>query len=260
MSFEVLWGRPDGATPIDVHDVPVPIAGLAAGLDGFRLAVLSDLHFGRFVRDGYARRVVGLINAERPDAILTLGDLVSSRYSRTESCAEVLAELRAPRGVLGCLGNHEYYVGARFTAESFRRAGIDVLVNAHRRLRAAGGAELVVAGLDDHRRGRPDERKALAGVDADLPVILMCHNPDRAEMLPDGIRVDLMLSGHTHGGQIVVSHRPVFTRIKCRKYSSGLAQGPRCQVYTSRGVGMVALPLRINCRPEIPVIRLVRGK
>ena len=255
MSLEVLWGRPNKATPIDIHEVRIPIVNLARPLQGLRLAMISDLHYGHYVLDDYAGYVTELVNAESPDVVLLLGDLVNNRPDQIAPCAKALSQLRAPLGVLGCLGNHEYYAGPRTAARTYRDGGIDILINSHRCI-AVGDAELVIAGLDDHRLGRPDSRTALEGVDGELPAILMCHNPDHAECLDGSVRVDLMVCGHTHGGQIVLGDRPILTRTRYRRYWRGLVPGPHCRVYTSRGVGVVALPIRVNCRPEIPIFRL----
>ena len=256
MDWDVLWGRPDKNTPIDVHEVPIVIDDLSAGLEGLRIAAISDLHFGRYVFDEFAARVVELTNRARPDIICILGDMVNNRPMQYAKCANFLCDLRAPLGIFGCLGNHDHYAGPRTAVREFGRAGIEILRNQSRRI-AVDGAELTIAGLDDLECGLPDPAAALAGADADTPTVCMSHNPDMAEHLPDR-RVDLLLCGHTHGGQIVYNGRPVITRIQNRQYASGLARGPRCWVYTTRGVGVVGLPLRINCRPEIPIIRLTR--
>jgi len=255
MSFEILWGQPNERTPIDVHEVPISIADLAAPLEGFRLAVVSDLHYGRLVDTVYARRVVETVNAQEPDAVAVLGDLIDLSRRHLERCARIAAGLRGRFGVFACMGNHEYLTDGEAAAREYRRAGLDLLVNDHRRV-TIDGADLVLVGLDDLREGRPDPVAAAEGVDGRWAVIVLAHNPDHAEHL-DGIgRVDLMLSGHTHGGQISPWGRPIVTQTRYRRYARGLSAGPRCPVYTTRGVGVTRLPIRICCRPEIPIIRL----
>jgi len=259
MSFEILWGQPNGDTPIDVHEVPIPIAGLPPALAGFRLAVISDLHYGQLVDAAYARRVVDVVNAQQPDVIVLLGDLIDRARHQLAQCARIVAALRARAAVVGCLGNHECFTDADAAARHYRAVGINILINAHTRL-AVDGADLILAGLDDRNCGRPDPAAALAGVDGHDPVIVLCHNPDQAEHLQAAGRIDLMLSGHTHGGQIAPWGVPIVTQTRYRKYISGLNIGPRCPVYTTRGVGVTRLPLRVCCRPEIPIIRLIAGR
>ena len=252
---ELLWGRPDGRTAVDVHEVDIPLPDWPAALDGLRLAVLSDLHYGRFVFEPYTRRLVELVNASTPDLILLPGDTVNHLSQQVQPAAALLGGLRAPLGVWASLGNHDYYAAPRTVARGLEAAGIRVLVNQHVRLTLAG-AEFILAGVDDRNHGRPDVRAALDGAAGALPVVLLSHNPDVAEELDSAGRVDLMVSGHTHGGQITLFGRPVVTRTRHRRYWRGLVRGPRCWVYTSRGVGMVGVPLRIGSRPEVPILRL----
>ena len=257
MSWDLLWGKPSERTPIDVHELELPLADLAKGLAGARLAVVSDLHYGRFAGDAYARRVVREVMACRPDLICLLGDLINGQASECARCAAVLADLRAPLGVFGVLGNHEHYGGWRTALDVYCEIGVQVMLNEHQVIRR-NGAAMVLAGIDDHRRGRPDIAAALAGADPALPAVVLSHNPDPAHGIPADVRVDVMLSGHTHGGQVVLFDHPILTRTRHRQYFRGWAQGPRCRVYTNRGVGVVGLPLRLNARPEIPIFRLVR--
>jgi len=256
---DILLGSADAHTPVDVHEMPIGINDLSPALDGLRLAVLADLHYGRFIRDGYVRKVVDLVNEARVDIICLLGDLMNLYLSEARAVGEMLRRLRARLGTFACLGNHEHYANTRAVVNAYRHCGIDVLVNDHRRITTEGNG-LVVAGVDDFRRGRPDVQKALDGAGTAEPVVLMAHNSDQAESIPDAkdLRVDLVLSGHTHGGQIVLFGRPLRTRTRHKQHASGLSRCGRCRVYTSRGVGMVLLPIRVNCRPEIPILRLER--
>lgn len=254
-----LWGRPDERTPVDVHELDVPLSRWPAALDGLRVAVVSDLHFGRFVEAPYARRVVELVNARRPDAVVLPGDLVNHLPSQARRCMPVLAEMNAPLGIFACPGNHDHHAGVRCMRRLAEQAGIAWLAN-QRRVVSVNGRSLAFAGLDDLKQGRPDVRAALGDLAGDCPVVLLGHNPDLAETVPEDLRVDLFVAGHTHGGQICLFGRPVMTRIRHRRYWRGLTAGPRCPVYTSRGVGMVGLPVRIGSPPEIPILRLTSGR
>jgi hypothetical protein len=235
----------------------VSIAGLAQAWDGVTISLLTDLHAGRFCGVEYIRRAVEVSNASRPDSVLLGGDQLDG--PPPAGLGEALAGLQAREARLAVLGNHDYLNGRTAAMATMRAAEIEVLVNRHRVL-LREGQPLCVAGLDDLRQGRPNPRAALAGVDADTPRIVLAHNPDLAEDVPPDLRVDLMLSGHTHGGQIRPPLGPApFLSLHRRKYAQGMVQGPHCPVYVSRGVGMSHLPLRWNCRPELPLITLRRA-
>ncbi len=259
MNVEIAWGRPNARTPIDLTDVPIAIADLPPALEGFRLAVVSDVHYGRLVDEAFVRHLAALVNGQAPDAIVIAGDFIDRSRRRFDGCADLLRAFRAPSGVLGVLGNHEHRLGARRALEAYTAGGVDMLVNAHRTL-GRGGAGLTLAGLDDCIEGRCDPVAALDGADPGRPVILACHSPDVAEALDGVARADLVVAGHTHGGQITLFGRPLMTQIRYRRYTRGLADGPRCRVYTSRGAGVTRIPLRVGARAEVPMIRLTCGQ
>jgi predicted MPP superfamily phosphohydrolase len=232
------------------------IAGLPQAWDGATISLLTDLHAGWFCGVEYIRRAVAISNASRPDIVLLGGDQLDG--PPPAGLAEALADLQARDARLAVLGNHDYTKGLAGAMATMQAAGIEVLVNRHRIL-LREGQPLCLAGVDDLRQGHPDFRAALAGMDADTPRIVLAHNPDCAEKVPPDLRVDLMLSGHTHGGQIRPPFGPApFLSLRRRKYAQGMVQGPRCLVYISRGVGMSHLPLRWNCRPEMPLLTLRR--
>jgi len=232
------------------------VAGLGAAWEGVRIAHLSDLHAGRICGIEYLRRVAAAANAASPDVIVLTGDHVSRADALTPALIELLAGLSAPEGKFAVLGNHDHACGAEAVCRALEQAGIDVLTNAHRIL-ARRGQPLCIAGVDDCRTGRPDLAAALAGVDERVPRVLLAHNPDYAEAMPARPRVDLMLCGHTHGGQIRLPFGPApMAAVRHKRYTEGLVRGPRCNVYVSRGIGMVYLPVRFNCRPELPILTL----
>ncbi len=235
------------------------IPGLGEAWEGARLAVLADIHLGRLQKPDYLRRIVHLANRARPDVTVIAGDMISRRSGITEAARSALAELEAPEGVFAVLGNHDYDAPAGEVADMLAGAGVEVLVNAHRVVEREG-QPLCIAGVDDLMRGSPDLATALRGAPADGPRILLAHNPDYAERMPAGPRVDFMLSGHTHGGQLCLpAGIPLFAAVRHRKYARGLVRGPQCDVYVSRGLGMVFVPMRFNCRPELPIGTLRRA-
>ena len=224
-----------------------------------RIAQLTDLHVGPMIGLDYVRRAVGLVQLAQPDITVFTGDLVTRADAASDELADLLAELPPKDERFAVLGNHDYWSDPRAVYSTLSRAGFGVLMNRATVLNR-GGQCLCIAGVDDLWGGRPDGQAALAYVEPGTPCVMLCHNPDYAEDLPSGGRVDLMLCGHTHGGQFKIPFgpRPILP-IDNPKYAAGLAQGPRCQVYTSVGLGMIGVPFRFNCRPELTLITLRRA-
>jgi hypothetical protein len=169
--------------------------------------------------------------------------------------------------VVGVLGNHDWWEGRPQTQRAFERAEIPLIDNGRlfvttgRTLRPSAASGLCLAGVDDLWEGYPEYHMALDGVPKSMPRILLSHNPDVAEeprFLADRWRVDLMLSGHTHGGQIRIPGlgTPMIPSRYGQKYASGLVQGPGCPVFVCRGIGTTIMPLRLGVPPEIAVIEL----
>ncbi len=236
----------------------IPIPNLPPAWDGVRVAQLTDIHIGRLIGLNYLREVVEKTNAASPDVIVLTGDYVSRTDAIGDNLAEVLSWLQAPEGKFAVLGNHDHWTDPAAIRSVLKTAGITDLTNRHETLRRSGRG-LCIAGVDDLWEGVQDLDLALAGVGEDVPRILLCHNPDYAEQMPAGPRVDLMLCGHSHGGQFKIPFGPrPRLPIRHSKYAAGLAEGPRCLVYTSVGLGMVGIPIRFNCRPELAIITLRR--
>jgi len=252
--------------------VDAPIAGLAPELEGYTIAVLSDLHYGGTIAPGrLLARAIDHANDSAPDLIVLLGDYALS-HTRFRTLSRWMYEwalprmttplrsLRARDGVLAILGNHDYDHDATKVAEWLRSAGARVLVN-ECAVVTRGGAQLGIGGVDDWTNGRIDPAGGCASLDPGMPRVVLSHNPDGVlELAPDA-RADLVLAGHTHGGQIVLPWLGAPSR-HCTVCDASSASGwvPRSPVplYVSTGVG-VMLPLRINCPAEVLVIRLVRA-
>jgi uncharacterized protein len=245
-----------------------PLRGLPAELNGLRIVQLTDIHHGPCLSLGYVRSVVGATNALKPDLILLTGDYVHRSRAYTEPVVRELAELRAGVGVVGVLGNHDWWEGAQEMMRCFAKAGIPLVdndrlfVTRDRALVRRADEGLCVAGIGDYREDpRLSFADALGGVPADVPRLLLSHNPDAAEdqtFLNSRLRVDLMLSGHTHGGQCWVPGlgTPITASEFGAKYASGLVRGPACPVFVSRGIGTTVLPIRFGVPPEVAVIEL----
>lgn len=252
------WGSLWEPFDYEVTEREVFIKGLPEGFEGFRVAQLTDLHHSRIVPIGEVRRVVELANLTKADVVVLTGDYTTSRRGYIEPCAEALGGLRAPEGVWAVLGNHDHYTGAELTTRALLKKGVNVLSNASTVLRR-GGDELQLAGVDDWGWGRADWGRALGGVDLSRPSLLLSHEPAVLDM-PETRGVSLIVSGHTHGGQIVLPLVGAPARfIDEFKYLSGLYERGGTQLYVSRGTGMIGVPVRIGARPEVAVLRLRRA-
>ncbi len=257
--------------------VRVAVAGLPAALDGLRIAQVSDTHLGPHVPAWAVRAAVDLTLSLRADLVALTGDYVHRANASVDEAAALFAPLvTAPgcAGVVGVLGNHDWYGDGHRVRAALSRAGVRMIDNDRifldARTRTLTGAEpagesLCIAGVGDLDMDRIDTGRALGGVRDSTPRVLLSHNPDVAELEaltdPAAPRVDVMLCGHTHGGQVRL---PLVGALWApskfgNKYTGGVARAPRCAVVTSRGVGMSILPVRFNCPPEIVEITLTRS-
>lgn len=237
---------------------------LAPTFDGFRVAQISDLHFRPYTGEKEIAAAVKAVNDARPDVIVLTGDYVTSTWifhlgQRTadgiEDCAAILKDLHAPYGVYGILGNHDWGTDPERIAETLRMAGISVLRNEAVPIER-DGSRLWIVGADCAYFNHADLDRALTGVPEDEPVLLLAHEPDFADFAAF-YPVDLQLSGHSHGGQIVAPGigAPYLPRMG-RKYIRGRYQVRKLQVYTNRGIGVGGAPIRFNAPPEVTLARL----
>jgi predicted MPP superfamily phosphohydrolase len=234
----------------------VLIAGLPQSFDGFRIAQISDVHHSRLVSIADVRRVAELAQGTGADLIVLTGDYTTAYRRYIEPCAEALGALTAPEGVWAVLGNHDHYTDPQLTARALERAHINVLNNANTFIRR-GGETLQLAGIDDWSWNGTDWPRALYGLDQKFPTVLLSHQP-RVLDVAEALKVSLILSGHTHGGQLSLPFigAPARFGVKDFKYLRGLYERNGTQLYVSRGTGVIGLPVRFGARPEIAVIRL----
>jgi predicted MPP superfamily phosphohydrolase len=244
------------STRLKIDRQTLTLPRLPGEFRGLTVAFLTDIHLGPFLTEEYVASVVRTALLLNPDLILLGGDYSHRDGKYIAPCFAILAKLAAPLGVYGVLGNHDYWHGLAATKAGMRDANIAELTNRGVWLRR-GGARLRLAGVDDLWMGDPDVSAALGDAQPADACILVSHNPDVAETLTDR-RVGLMLSGHTHGGQVVIPGygAPIVPSAYGQKYAHGLVEAPRTQVYVSAGVGMSGLPVRGYCRPEITLITL----
>lgn len=241
------------------------LKNLPPAFHGFRIAQISDLHLEEYTEDYFLRRVVDHVNDLAPDMVLVTGDFISRgpltptvSFQAAGRCAELLSHLRCPLRY-GILGNHDAAVSSQAVRHHMESNGLPMLVNQSTRIEH-NGSHIYLAGLDDTEFGNPDLHAALPAT-IDAPVILLVHEPDYADNVVVHERakdVDLILSGHTHGGQIRLPFiGPIALPPNGRLYPEGHFQVGRSQLYVNRGIGTVGVPFRLNCPPEITLATLL---
>jgi uncharacterized protein len=246
-TYGVAYARHD----LVVTRASLPVAGLPAALRGLRVGLMTDLHHGPFVSQADLASAVALLMAERPDLVVLAGDYVNWQDRRyVGSCAEALASLRPPHGVFAVLGNHD---DERFTPPALERRGIAVLMDERTRV-AINGQSLELAGLRYWTRRIGDITAVVRGAAATL--LLVAHDPRRL-VEAAALDVPAVLSGHTHGGQVVL---PVVGAVAARKFPlvAGIGRRARTSIFVSRGIGTIVVPYRLNCPPEVALLTLER--
>lgn len=245
---------------IDMVNTTIRIADLPGPFHGFRIVQLSDIHLDEFTEPFFLEHVVHRVNDLAPDLVLITGDFVT-RGSLTfiagrhaaHRCAEILSTLKAEKYTV--LGNHDVAVSASLVIDALRSSGVPILVNQYLAIERSGD-RIWLCGTDDAGVSHPDLDLTIPKK-PDGPVILMAHEPDYADTVvqhPRGQFVDLMLSGHSHGGQVRVPlYGPLILPPMGQKYVMGQFQFGKMQLYVNRGIGAVGLPFRFNCPPEITI-------
>ena len=258
----LAWGAYRALGPVPVRERAVHVEGLGPALDGLRVVQVTDTHLGPFLSRRWTTRIVEQLDGLRADVLVHTGDLVDGSLADRRHQVEPFGAATARDARLFITGNHEYYSGAAEWTGYMESLGWTVLRNRHVVVRR-GTDELVVAGIDDRTAatsGVPghgaDLDAALAGAPEGAPVVLLAHQPRQVFGAVD--RVDLQLSGHTHGGQLW----PFGYLVRLDQPTlAGLSRhGPRTQLYTSRGTGFWGPPFRIFAPPEIAVLTLRRAR
>ncbi|MGA5423099.1 metallophosphoesterase [Streptomyces lavendulocolor] len=234
-----------------VKRVTVPLAKLARGAHGYRIAVVSDIHLGPILGRAHTRRIVDAINATQPDLVAVVGDMVDGSVEDLGRAAEPLAELRARDGSFFVTGNHEYFSGAEEWVDHVRELGMRPLRN--ERVEIAG---FDLAGVNDvageNYGDGPDFAAALGDRDRARAAVLLAHQP---VVIHDAVEhgVDLQLSGHTHGGQLWPGN---FLAELANPTVAGLERYGDTQLYVSRGAGAWGPPVRVGAPSDITVVEL----
>jgi predicted MPP superfamily phosphohydrolase len=243
----------DEASSLSLERVEIKLERLPKKLDGFKIIHLSDIHHSPFTNLEHIERAVKIANRLRPDMFLLTGDYVSHEKKYISPVAKVLGKLSSEFGTFACLGNHDHWTDPDLVVKKFTDVGITMLVNEGFRFEARGGS-FWLGGVDDHMVGKTDLAAALKGSFPDEMKLLLAHNP---LIFRQATRfdVDLTLSGHTHGGQVKMRD-PEKRLLPRRKLTSGLHRRKASQIYITRGIGTVVLPIRYQCPPEISLLEL----
>ena len=258
----LVWGYAEAMRVPRVRSVDVTLPRLGAGLDGLKLVLLTDTHYGPIDRAKWSRGVTEVVNSLGADVVAHTGDIADGEVHQRLEMAAPLGDIRAGLARVYVTGYHEYFSGAQGWVDHMSSLGWEALHNRHLVV-SRGGDDLVIAGVDDRTAagsGVPghhaDHEAALRGADPSLPVLLLAHQP---QMITGAVAhgVDLQISGHTHGGQMWPFHYLVLTD---QPSLQGLSRhGERTQLFTSRGTGFWGPPFRIFAPSEITLLTLHRA-
>jgi uncharacterized protein len=246
-----------------VEHIEIRLSRLPEAFHGFRIAQITDIHFGPYMGRKGVERAVRIAQSLRPDLLVLTGDFVSHPFHRrngptgaryAEPCADVLASWKGVP-MVAILGNHDHWNGPEIVAGALADRGIRVLRNESLAMER-GGNRLWISGVDDVYEKKADLPKTLAAVPASEATVLLAHEPDFADYAA-GFPLDLQLSGHSHGGQVrIPGIGPIILPALGQKYHTGLNRVGKLQVYTSRGLGVINPPVRLDCPPEVTLISL----
>jgi predicted MPP superfamily phosphohydrolase len=247
---------PVASEEIEVSNHTIRLKNLPRTFDGLKLVHLTDIHHSKFVPFNDVFRMVELSNQQSPDVVLLTGDYVTWSKKFITPVAEALRHLKSRLGVFAVLGNHDVRVDADQVARSLEKVQIRVLRNASARIDLKGDS-LWIGGVDEYMYGQSDIQRAMKDVPRPHPRILLAHNPEILEQAA-GHQIDFVLAGHTHGGQIKIPYMRSLNIVTQpgRQILEGFVRNGRTQMYISRGLGKVVVPVRILCPPEIPVFYL----
>jgi uncharacterized protein len=258
-------------------EVEVWLKNLPLSFDGLRIGQMTDIHAGPLVSREFIREGVDLLMANGPDVVVLTGDFMNGnrrilrprkgneRFKQLhyDYCIDELRRLEAPLGVYGVLGNHDFWSGKEFAsgiASDLDRAGICMLRNRAIPLES-DGEQLYLIGVDDYRADSYDLTLATKDIPRNGCRVLLSHNPDvNEDITRSGERIDLVVSGHTHGGQVVLPFVgfPFPLSPFGQKYRSGLVRDGERQSYISSGLGAYLAPIRLNCPPDVSMLTLRR--
>ena len=241
---------------IEEKKIIFPSADVPAAFDGYKIVFVSDIHYGPFFSLDRVRSLVDRINAQNPDLVLLGGDYVHRDARYIKPCFEELARIKAMDGVFGVLGNHDHWEEAELTRSEMKRAKIVDLDN-NAVWVSKNGDKIKLGGIGDFFEDKQIIEPTVKDVSENDFVLLVSHNPDPVETLPPNI-IDLVLSGHTHGGQVSFFGlwAPLIPSMYGQKYRTGIVKTDATTVIISNGIGTITPPVRFFVRPQLLIIEL----
>lgn len=251
------YGTFIGRKRFELREVPIAIPNLPADLEGLRIAQITDIHAGPFLTRRELEVAVAMANETKPHLAVVTGDVITQEGDPLESSLDALGGLRADSGVWGCMGNHEAFAKCLQLTERYGRSrGIQFLRQGAETLRF-GDALLNLSGVDYQRKNSPYLQGAERLLNPAAVNLLLSHNPDVFPVAAE-LGYDLVISGHTHGGQVTLEivEQSLNAGHFFTPYVVGQYQLDRSNLYVSRGVGCVNLPMRIGAWPEITLLTL----
>lgn len=243
---------------VRVNRYKIPIDNLPISFHGFTIAHLTDLHLGFLVSESFIEGIVHRTNRLRTDVIVCTGDYVHERNSirEVEKVWPILSKLEAAHGVFSVLGNHDHWADTNRSRYWLERTGQNIRHGCKPIYR--GRDRMLIGGAGDYWEDELKIDETFSGSDESECRLLLSHNPDSVDT-EFNTPLSLVISGHTHGGQVVIPFiGPPMLPVKNKRYSSGLIATPRTKLFISRGIGWAIYPVRFNCYPEIAVLELVK--
>jgi predicted MPP superfamily phosphohydrolase len=239
---------------INTYKIPVP--NLPASFNGFTIVQITDIHYGLFMPLGVVKKLFAGVKSLKKDIIVCTGDNVNQHKKTTQIDAiwPELLKLSAPHGVYSVLGNHDHWADFSRSLYWLDKSGQNVR---HRAVPIQNGTEKIwIGGCGDYMEDAIGLDKAFGNVPPEDCKIALAHNPDTADTFFK-TRVDLMICGHTHGGQVNIPFwGPPILSVHNKAYSSGFISTPKTRLFISKGLGWAILPIRFNCLPEIAILKL----
>lgn len=242
---------------VQINHYWVTVAGLPDSFNGFTIAHLTDIHFGPLVSENFVKKIIDRTNSLGADAIFCTGDYVHAKDSSDEidQVWHHLMRLRAKNGVYSVLGNHDHWADSERSLYWLEKSGQSVRHKTKTITRA--GEKIVIGGCGDYWEDNLEIDQTFGATAQSDCKILLTHNPDSIDTEFTS-SVALFISGHTHGGQVVLPFTgPPVLPVQNKKYSSGLINTRKGPLFISRGLGWAIVPVRFNCYPEIAVLELV---
>ena len=245
---------------VQINRYKIPIDNLPESFNGIRLVQLTDLHLGFMVSESFIARIVHKTNQLKPDIIICTGDYVHKRNSTEEidKVWPILSKLKAKYGVFSVLGNHDHWADFERSMYWLERSGQNIRYACKQIYK--GKERILIAGAGDYWEDDLNIDKTFSCSDQDDCRVLLSHNPDSVDTKYN-TSLSLVISGHTHGGQVVIPFfGPPKLPVKNKEYSSGLIDAGKTKVFISKGIGWAIYPVRFNCYPEIAILELFQSK